>query len=57
MLLNADTAVVLDNEVAAIEDYEAGPDAFSLVLRGKDPGMRLRVTQSSIEEVGAARRP
>jgi hypothetical protein len=43
--------------VAAIEDYEAGPDAFSFVLRGKDPSQRLRVTESTIAEVGAATRP
>ncbi len=43
--------------VAAIEDYEAGPEAFSFVLRGKDPSQRLRVTESTIEEVGAALRP
>ena len=42
--------------VAAIEGYEASPDAFSFVLRGKDPSQRLRVTESSIEEVGAATR-
>lgn len=43
--------------VAAIEDYEAGPGAFSFVLRGKDPSQRLRVTESTIEEVGATTRP
>jgi hypothetical protein len=45
------------NGVAAIDNYEAGLDAFSLVLRGKDPSQRLRVTESTIEEVGAAPRP
>jgi hypothetical protein len=43
--------------VAAIESYAAGPDQFSLVLVGKDPRQRLRVTPSTIEEVGAATRP
>jgi hypothetical protein len=45
------------NGVAAIEDYVAGPETFSFVLKGKDPRQRLRVTQSSIEEVGAPTRP
>ena len=43
--------------VAAIEDYVAGPDTFSFVLRGKDHRQRLRVTDSTIEEVGAPTRP
>jgi hypothetical protein len=43
--------------VAAIEDYAAGPDAFSFVLRGKDPSQRLRVTESTIEESDATTRP
>jgi len=45
------------NGVAAIEGYAASPDGFSFVLLGKDPRQRLRVTQSTIEEVGPASLP
>jgi hypothetical protein len=37
--------------VGSIESYSATEDTFSLVLKGKDPRQRIRVTQSSVEEI------
>jgi hypothetical protein len=43
--------------VSTIEDYATAQDGFSLVITGRDSRQRLRVTQSTIEEVRPAGRP
>jgi hypothetical protein len=40
----------LGDVVARIDDYRATADTFSLVLVGKDPRQRIRITQNGIEE-------
>lgn len=43
--------------VGAIEGYMATPDEFSFVVVGKDPRQRMRVTQSTIEDIPPPGRP
>jgi len=43
--------------VASIDDYRATQDTFSLVLTGKDPRQRIRITQTGIEEIPPPRQP
>ena len=43
--------------VASIDDYRATQDPFSLVLTGKDPRQRIRITQTGIEEIPPPRQP
>jgi len=42
-----------NSAVGAIEGYAATRDTFSLVVVGKDPRQRIRVTESTIEDVSA----
>ena len=41
----------LANALGSIEGYAATRDGFSLVVVGKDPRQRIRVTESRIEEI------
>lgn len=41
----------LADVVASIDDYRGTRDTFSLILTGKDSGQRLRITESTIEDV------
>jgi hypothetical protein len=43
--------------IAAIHDYAATRDEFSLVLTGKNPSERFRITQSTIEGIQASGQP
>ena len=43
--------------VASIDDYRATQDTFSLILTGKDPRQRIRVTQTGIEDLSPQRQP
>ena len=46
----------LADVVASIDDYRTTQDTFSLILTGKDPSQRIRVTESTIAE-GAETEP
>jgi len=47
----------LGDVVASIDDYRATRDTFSLILVGKDPRQRIRVTQTGIEDLSPQRQP
>lgn len=41
----------MGNALGSIEGYAATRDGFSLVVVGKDPRQRIRVTESRVEEI------